>query len=288
MKHHHYHHCLLPSLFDHPLILNTNTKDSCNETYTISLKNKDRFNSPPSLFYDSNPDNYGFVIVDGKVRKIKFDELNLDNLKPLSFSKLSSDNKDALGEYRLEKDSILWKIEIEEFEKPKINTERLKGKFIKEEIENYVKDFIKKINQFKKSSDYPNVFWEKDLEKNLEIELNEMKVEIEELLEEFDEWVEKNKKVNDLDEFIIDVDDLEKYSEKRESNIRDLKTVSNKWKEWSNKIKRLEDDIISKINKSSEKLTKIFINHKKQKIKKRFREIFYQSDRENSKIRKLR
>src|SRR6266542_1414584 len=180
-----HHHCLLLSLFDRPLILKGfNINGSNNEYYTISFKDKDRTNSLPSIFYD-NLDNYGFVIVDGKVRKISFDELNLDKHKHLNFSKFSSDHNDALGEYQLEKYSIMWKIKIDEFEKPKVNTEKTKGKFTKEEIENYVKDFIKKINQFKNSVNYPNESWEKDLENNLITELNELKVDIVDLAEDF-------------------------------------------------------------------------------------------------------
>src|ERR1043165_2310506 len=142
------HHCLLLSLFDHCLILDTKD-DSNDESYTISIKNKT--NGCRSIFYD-NPDNYGFMIVDGKVRKIKLEDLNLDDRKYPSFSKLPSDHKDALGEYRLERESIMWNIKIEEFERPKINTQRLKGKMIKEEIEKLVKDFMKNTNQFKSSN----------------------------------------------------------------------------------------------------------------------------------------
>src|SRR5688572_8624627 len=73
MKHHH--HCLLLSLFDRPLIWNSNTNH-----YDICLKennqNETKIKGLPGLFQN----NYRFVIVDGKVRKIKFDELNLDSL----------------------------------------------------------------------------------------------------------------------------------------------------------------------------------------------------------------
>ncbi len=102
MKHH---HCLLLSLFDYPLILNNN-KDSNNKYYTISFK-ENKNNGLSNLFYDSKPDNYGFVIVDEKVRKIKFNELNMNSLKTntndyeyehLSFSELT-DRQDVLGGY---------------------------------------------------------------------------------------------------------------------------------------------------------------------------------------------
>src|SRR6266498_1066399 len=83
MKHH---HCLLLTLFDRPLILNTKdsiTKDSNNEYYTISFKNDDENNGLLSLFHDSEQNNYGIVVVNGHVRKIQFDELKLDSLMKL-------------------------------------------------------------------------------------------------------------------------------------------------------------------------------------------------------------
>src|SRR6266498_5004151 len=139
MKHH---HCLLLSLFDRPLILKTS-----DEYDKISFKNK----GLPSLFCEYNHD--GFVIVEGEIQIIKFDELDLDpsmvskfnhDHENLSFSKLSHGHKD-LGEYQLEKGSIIWKIKTEEFEKSKINTEKSMGKITKRKIENLVKYFIKKL-----------------------------------------------------------------------------------------------------------------------------------------------
>src|ERR1043165_4212974 len=121
------HHCLLLSLI-RPLITNSKDSNGHHDTkgYTISIKDVDEAHISPSLFYESEPNNYGFVAVDGKVRKVKFDELNLDlSAVPktnhihdyLCFSNSLSDTGKAFGKYQLEKGTIIWKIKDEEFKK---------------------------------------------------------------------------------------------------------------------------------------------------------------------------
>jgi len=195
MKHHRCLLLLLLSLFDHPLILNTkdsNTKDSNNEYYPISFKNEDKGKSLPSICYD----NYIFVIVDGKVQKVKTDELNLDSLKTntndnkyeyLNFSELPDKLK---CEYQLEKGSILWKINIEKSKR--------KSKGIFEESDenlNFVTDIIKiKKEEDDRIAKIKNLV--KDfIIKNKKITIEE--IEIEELAEDF---VVRIVKIEDLEE----------------------------------------------------------------------------------------
>ena len=139
MKHH---HCLLLSLFDRPLALNSSTNH-----YDIRLKEKSKTKSErlSGLFYDSKKNNCRVVIVKGKVRKIRFDELNLDSLvesrthndederpsfaeitddslaesrtdnneyKYLSFAEITED----FVNFQLEKGSMFWKFKMEELE----------------------------------------------------------------------------------------------------------------------------------------------------------------------------
>jgi hypothetical protein len=201
MKHH---SCLLLSLFDRLLILNSNAKGSGfnAKNYTISFKNADKSNIILSLFYDSNDsksNNYGFVIVKGKVQKFKFDELTLpmvsNDHKYLCFSKLSHDHND-------------YKEHLAD------NTEKLMGKIYKEKIEGLIKEFIKQTNKSKQSTNVLNKL--KDL--------SELCVEIEVLAKNFDEWVKKVQESDiDLDELDINIHDL--YDFKTEKTAEKWKVM---------------------------------------------------------------
>src|SRR6266542_1240746 len=129
--------CLLLSLLDH----------TCLEQFIEILSNS------PILFYDSKFKNYTFSIVDGhiKVDQLEFHKViktkhhDYDHLK---FSNLSSD-QNVLGDYHLEKSSIIWKIEIKDLEKQKFNTKESKREMIQKEIKNFEVNFDKQIIKFK-------------------------------------------------------------------------------------------------------------------------------------------
>jgi len=190
-----------------------------NNKYTISFKSEDKTNSLPSLFYD----DYGFLIVDGKVQKIKLDELNLDSLgtnandyecEHLSFSKLTDD---VLGEYQLEKGSIIWKIQITE-----LDDEEFKRNIIKEEIEKPINDFIDQIINVKVNEEDPN--------KRI--------IVIEKLVQDLIKKMERTK-----------IEELSKDFIKRIIQIEEL---DNGHHEWKFKIKELCKDFTKQMTKIEE------------------------------------
>src|SRR6266540_3630181 len=102
----------------------------------------------PVLFHHSENMNHTFVIVDGNVKVFNLTFKDLSKTKNngyvnLKFSDISelADQDRWLGEYQLEKNSIIWKINVEE--------KQSEIKIIRDEIKNLVNDFDESIKQIK-------------------------------------------------------------------------------------------------------------------------------------------
>ncbi len=132
----------------------------------------------------------------------------------LSFSELTDD---VLGEYQLEKGSIIWKIQITE-----LDDEEFKRNIIKEEIEKPINDFIDQIINVKVNEEDPN--------KRI--------IVIEKLVQDLIKKMERTK-----------IEELSKDFIKRIIQIEEL---DNGHHEWKFKIKELCKDFTKQMTKIEE------------------------------------
>ncbi len=219
MKHHPELCCLLLSLFDHfsnNMIWKSITKHYQNLCLNENNQECKTECLPSLFFYDSESKNYIFVIVEGYVWKFKFDQSSLEILKDnnfgynnyedehLNFTKLSN-LQDVLGEYQLEKDSIIGKIKIEELEKQKFKFDEIAENQINvKEIEESVRELINNIlaNDPNKTIEEPVIDFVKRITNIEESENNhrEWKTKIEKITKIKKEEKDHNKWKNKIEE----------------------------------------------------------------------------------------